>query len=502
MKIGFKNFKKFADFPPIELNPITFIVGPNNSGKSSFIKAVTLILDNLKRNKRFNPKLPPISYISFWDKSNSNYNWGDYQISLNSNSEGAEMCFTLSEYVSSISISLSSEPVKSHQDKGDLLSVPIRKFCFQDNDVTINFELNCKPGTGNKDWRIKYSVSFLYLKKWLSNKISFNLDNIETYLATNLRLSYLESESEIEEDQRLNPISYVEARRKLEEEIKEHPEKESICIENPFEIKNEDILTYAAMKCCESKLWEKFHLENSPLYPTIFYIETHNAKHRIAIPTNDRNDYLGQTIIDYVTNVSQKISYFNEDQELRTWICKWLYNFKIGDNFNIEIRDGAENAIVQIYSGTSKTMLGLLGTGSIQLFILLLKIAIAIKYAKEGTNILILVEEPEQNLHPALQSLLADLFKDVVEISEGRIKFLIETHSEYLIRSTQVIVAKEAKKNNWSDNDLHKNNPFRVYYFPKEGLPYDMRYMINGRFAEKFGSGFFDEASNLAFEIF
>ena len=42
--------------------------------------------------------------------------------------------------------------------------------------------------------------------------------------------------------------------------------------------------------------------------------------------------------------------------------------------------------------------------------------------------------------------------------------------------------------------DVDENNKFKVYYFPKKGLPYDMGYTQNGRFIEKFEDGFFDEA--------
>ncbi len=49
----------------------------------------------------------------------------------------------------------------------------------------------------------------------------------------------------------------------------------------------------------------------------------------------------------------------------------------------------------------------------------------------------VIIEEPELNLHPALQSKLADLFLDVHQM--WGIDFLIETHSEYILRRSQVI---------------------------------------------------------------
>ena len=114
--------------------------------------------------------------------------------------------------------------------------------------------------------------------------------------------------------------------------------------------------------------------------------------------------------------------------------------------------------------------------------------------SKEGKTLFI--EEPEQNLHPRFQSLLADLFQKINYELDKRI--IVETHSEYLVRRTQVLVYM----NNYTEEQLKVENPFKVYYFPENGSPYDMKYRTDGRFEEEFGSGFFDEASKLALQLF
>ena len=73
----------------------------------------------------------------------------------------------------------------------------------------------------------------------------------------------------------------------------------------------------------------------------------------------------------------------------------------------------------------------------------------------------------------------------------------METHSEYLIRRSQVYVAKK----NLSEEELEKPNPFKVYFFPENGTPYDMKYTNNGHFEEAFGEGFFDEAGKWTREL-
>jgi AAA15 family ATPase/GTPase len=101
----------------------------------------------------------------------------------------------------------------------------------------------------------------------------------------------------------------------------------------------------------------------------------------------------------------------------------------------------------------------------------------------------IILEEPETNLHPNYQSLLAEL------IAECRnhfgLNFIIETHSEYFIRKLQYLVAKKELK----------PEQIKIYYFNKPNLKLpkgekqirtlDIR--EDGMMDGDFGPGFFDE---------
>ena len=82
-----------------------------------------------------------------------------------------------------------------------------------------------------------------------------------------------------------------------------------------------------------------------------------------------------------------------------------------------------------------------LGYGVAQLLPILLKVLL-------HPTAIFIIEEPESNLHPALQSKLADFFTNAVNhlpfLPSPR--FIIETHSEYLIRKLQYITGKEEFK--------------------------------------------------------
>ena len=78
-----------------------------------------------------------------------------------------------------------------------------------------------------------------------------------------------------------------------------------------------------------------------------------------------------------------------------------------------------------------------LGYGITQLLPIILQIAVS------GAKVMI-VEEPESNLHPALQSKLADMFAEAG--NDLGIQFIIETHSEYFIRRFQLLIANSYAK--------------------------------------------------------
>ena len=48
-QIGFKNFRRFENFPALDLAPITIFVGENNAGKSTVVKGILALSDFLNR---------------------------------------------------------------------------------------------------------------------------------------------------------------------------------------------------------------------------------------------------------------------------------------------------------------------------------------------------------------------------------------------------------------------------------------------------------------------
>ncbi|MCF0225680.1 MAG: AAA family ATPase [Fibrobacter sp.] len=199
---------------------------------------------------------------------------------------------------------------------------------------------------------------------------------------------------------------------------------------------------------------------------------------------NDKSDELSE-MLHYYSSLPDK-----EKEIASTFLNKWVKEFEIGDGISIEPCKPAYGSFVFVKKNGKTKLLSDEGYGITQLVSVILSIQLALykKEKDEKITPVVAIEEPEIHLHPKYQSLLAYMFYDACQ--QG-IRFIIETHSEYLIRRSQVLVSD---LNCETQLNLKEKNPFRVYYFPESGVPYDMVYKPDGFFVNSFGTGFLDEA--------
>lgn len=227
---------------------------------------------------------------------------------------------------------------------------------------------------------------------------------------------------------------------------------------------------------------------NSILFFSVDHLSAHrNNQTRLYINNNTSTD-INELIKENSSSPINKKS--NAGQFLKIWMKK----FDIGDDYRIKPIDGVATKI-EILEENYWVNLVDKGFGAGQIFSILLKIALCIDDTKTNLRFrfsyhrkqLIVIEEPEANLHPALQSKLADLFFRAYH--EFGVRFIIETHSEYIIRQSQYLNIKHP-------------NIFGLLYFGIEDGPYPMNYLENGKFDKPFGAGFFNVADDLAVEMY
>jgi hypothetical protein len=236
-----------------------------------------------------------------------------------------------------------------------------------------------------------------------------------------------------------------------------------------------------------------FHFEN------IEYVEAVRAKSRRIYTHDSQTTLFDELLLDYN---SVQLNF-----QAESFLKKWIKEFEIADDVNFEkIAGGIATQVIFTKNG-DKYPLADLGYGVTQYLPLLLKIALQITTESSSDRIrtrlrekplkkTIILEEPETNLHPKLQSRLADMIFDALQNFE--IKFIIETHSEYFIRRLQILTAE--KKANSEEIALY-------YFYEPHKIPQGQKQVerINilpdGNLDNDFGSGFFDESTNMKFEL-
>lgn len=173
---------------------------------------------------------------------------------------------------------------------------------------------------------------------------------------------------------------------------------------------------------------------------------------------------------------------------------KWIKKLDIGEEVCIKATEEGLGMLLYIKKNNEDRLLADEGYGVTQLVSLLLQIEVAI-LSKESTNY-ICIEEPEIHLHPKLQSKLSEMFLDAYKLHN--LMFILETHSEYLVRKLQSLVVQEiCMPEDVAINYVHSTNGC---WSDKKPRVANIRIDNNGSLSEPMGEGFFDEADNLVME--
>lgn len=527
-KIAFKNFRKFIEFPPLTYSGITFLVGRNNSGKSTLVKAL-LLLDNYFKTgdfERFN-----------FENIEETVKIGSYERAKNNQTQDNYISFTFE--ISNYRVEILISHLDKYYNKYYFAEVHTFKIStIHSDELSFNFNMRNK---------------YLTIEK---RKIDFNNQNHEDKIdKLKKEIEEIEKQLEIENIKRTS-VEYIELntrKSRLEREIEEITEKgEKINESNNYEFILEGVYNEAnsiieAAKILIDSSTKEYEQEFNNIQNghkasakfkdlralkeytpkklvdflrffflltdrlSVDYLSIGNIETSALYTIRDKDNPLAKTIHEFAQNE------LNEDFP-NFFVREWMEKFEIGTSFRIIAHAGEAYEFI-VSNKNEEIHLADMGRGSIQIMQLILRISCIIEKIKKkkGNNSgffvndrynnhinfdriaalfsTVIIEEPELNLHPALQSKLADFFLEVHE--EYGLNFIIETHSEYVLRRSQVLVAEK-------EFEVEpRNNPFNVYYFPLDSnhSPYSLEYQEDGSFVRNFGDGFFDEASSSTLEL-
>ena len=522
-KFIINNFRLFDNRFEFETPPVTILTGKNNSGKSTFIKALLLFDDYISSynqlfidftgNKVSKHKINCFDNAKNWDKGKSfsftqvieekiecSYTFirhekksarlkkfelkilnsnltikfeyeksseGDYKITYHKDIiEYAKILNHINNLITSIDYyekKLKKAIVDPHLNENDGISLATDK-----NQVRVN--KNVKNLKLMKD-------ELSQNKKLLSNLLSKN-ENIKFNLIIN-------SELNKRHDSRKTLIELI-ALNILDDFQKKEIEKQNT---------NE---TY--LRKNKNSYFEDYYFP----FISLFY-EINNIRIHHLSPNRTKQERM------YIKNhenteIELEIAKFVKNSYVANFIQSWLEIFKIGNDINIRDIEGIASMVLITEKNKTVNLVDL-GFGAGQILTILLKIANTIneiqserktpsnfKRIKNKSSNIIIIEEPESNLHPALQSYLAFLFIEVYK--EFGIRFVIETHSEYFIRNMQLLVAE----NHYS---FQKEDSVIYYMSNSKNEKRINKISINqdGSLTDKFGEGFLDEATKTALRL-
>jgi len=544
-QISLKNFRKYESLEPLYLNGLNIFVGKNNAGKSTVVKAIMLALDNL-RSLRWNnvptgdegilqKRTLPVPMFRFDANGFHNLHIGTFDRARCNYSDGKSIVFDL-EYQG-----IGFKMVVSGNIGEGQVTVPVESLCltfptggsyefnfsqqFVSFKMTKEEESDLDRGVANELVNLQAQIEKRITEAEESLKLAIkNSDALQVAQLNEdikklvARRNQLAHSAKVENDEKPDVhfvtfplyylhehagenvlVQYFRSLVRYAESPNFHIEESGDMLSGQQKAKSSSILYKAEMGNRSFVLDRRpvinrdaAELENVLASVNVEYLQAHAATQKLILTVDDRQDINSKIIHEYYQEGIQP------GDPMDLFLKKWLAAFEIGESVEITQLDG-EGYYVKVEIGGMKVHLADMGMGSIQLVVLMLRLAtLGNRCLRSGQSGWVFIEEPEQNIHPLLQSRLAELFYDFQQSTKTTV--IVETHSEYLIRKTQLMCAG---MNYTSDKEARDSWPVTTLYFPVETdeQPYDMIYLANGRFKKSFGSGFYDAAGSLAIEL-
>lgn len=460
-KLGIQNFRVFGSETMTEFDfaPITLLTGANNSGKSSVLKALSLLKNSFDKNGN-------IEKLNF-----EGLDLGTYEMNLNKKKVAMFFClpFTL-PFLDDLNIFLviSKDGVKT-----------ISIYCSEKELLNIG--------------EFSFKGNFLEIKAKLDSFISTDLGlSVKNHLSKNYENYFKNSELDVPYTSEINNkpqkyngnfingmFNYFQDVPNTTLYLENTKDSEIVPTEKDkqfFKILSEDIKEGFANISKKTLNFE--------------YLTPYRANQQILHTTDNQKTDFSILLKKYFVIGEDKKGFVNEKMQHLLGFAAPIE--LLVENLGKELQ--IEAYVAYLKEGTNKTILSNLGFGVTQLITLLMQIAVS----ERGQTIII--EEPETNLHPKLQNELANLFIEAYD--KFKIRFIIETHSEHLIRGLQLAIAKDI----YADKDAviyYLNSPNNENVINKTLQQVEkIKFEVNGGIEfKKFDTGFFDDNYNIQYSL-
>lgn len=557
--IGAENFRVFKEYQHFKIKPITILTGTNNSGKSTLGKLLLLLKKTYKE-----------AHFNQLQLNSKDLNLGQLIDNYNMDSTSEKMTFmlevnfldTTTNHTTNCKLVLGYvagflQNFSIIKDQQVLVKCSVLVNSDKTNIIInqsfINFDENIIDKSKIKELlkisdtnlvneihedllkNIRTNIDFhrpnndISLDEFDQNLITSILENAE-YAIQNCCDSY-EQEYEFNGDIETADIYYSGSHRLkdiLSDSLVSILDKHALNLElrefvnlsyNPNELI--DLGFLEALESIDDNGFENIIKDKTVsqiAYPKLFEMLQNAWKTNGILKDQINQELLYEWIVTKLKMVKRSYEKFERGHDIIDDVrCAYPKEF-------IKIEEGSDWGSllrIMILVNNKWVNISTLGFGTSNLILKILQLIIVQK--------LMVVEEPEANLHPSLQANLADLIVASTELKNSKIlhnpfwkamdgnnnilttfydktitgsRRIIETHSEYFIRRLQYLVAKNESPVTSEDVQIYYfNNPLEDGYQPDNKI-IDIKILPNGELSNSFGKGFLDEADNIALELY
>jgi len=467
------NFKAFGETVTIPIRPITLIFGPNSSGKSSILQSLLMLKQTLEKNHDLNSLIPKGRYVdlgSYHELIHASKKAGDYfsfqmkfsniETALSQQADSVlglsnlyleddrdellakeenwnAICNYMTAFLRDIALSNSYGLIE--KDLRDSILLKEELFLGKSQNV---FWSKTQNGRGD------FAKEHAYWKLWEKyyNMMRHEID--APLLTQTLDQTGVATQEEVD--------SMIAEMKKSRSRYQEYPVDD---FHRAFPGAASDLIRNTLCK-----------IENIPPlrdYPERYYT--------LKIQSNVKSFWHN---VFPKLNKPETIEQINEGLDQ----CKIAYKFSIKKHEvnNPDIND--EMYSMRLFNNETEVESNLcdVGFGLSQI----LPIIIGAKTEQEK---ILLIEQPELHLHPALQAEMGNLFVD--SLKQQHNTFLIETHSEHLILRFQKLVRKK----------ILSHEEIAVLYVSQDEDGSNVQQLHldeDGQFLDPWPGGFFPERLN------
>lgn len=394
-QLRWKNFRAFEDTGWITLAPLTILIGPNNSGKTSITSPLRLLGQTVASSDGVTPLVTRGDLIDA----------GSYKDIVHQHDLAKELFFGIRYHIHE-----SKEPPNNRR-LGKIGKYPpgAAEFTFSGSEAPLGMKLK------------KFELYDLYKRPFLGltlkgNEYSFQADAIENL-----------SDKELKAIQATRPVNFLfspaATLQRLARLATSGEEKKPVDDISELDKLSRGFQRYLSALSIATEELRKIFLTMSyigPLrdHPKRYYEISGEIPHSVG----SRGEHMAALLMNRKSSLTKEID-------------KWVQKFEFGQRLKIEsLTDALFTLSFENGPHGASANIADVGFGASQVLPLVVQALTA------DPNSLTIAEQPEIHLNPRLQYLLADLF---VEMANTEHRVIVETHSEHLLLRLRRLIAEK-----------------------------------------------------------